>query len=333
MTRRVLHVFSRRKLLRLTGAAVVAPLVPACDKLVLPDRISFDSIEPITANAQFYVEHCCGRPEVNPATWSLAVKAEGVELASITADFLSTLEVREREHTLECIGSTPRNRQISNAIWGGLPLLEVLDELGVTVPDTAIEQKWVCADDYHTSLPIEDLERQWLVWFMNGEPMPPIHGAPARVLSPGRYGTKNPKWPVELDFIDTAYTGFWESRGWSNTAEYRPNAFIMGPADMSVLEDGTIEILGTAFAGSDPVTLVEVSTDGGQTWTPAEITYSNGPDIWTLWRFEWKPPRPGVFTVQARMTAESGAMSNPAAKGTGRLNGYDGSMAIELEVV
>jgi hypothetical protein len=330
---RRIHLFDRRQLLRLGGAGLIAPLLPGCETLSLPERRNVLEIPPITPNPQFYVEHCCGRPEVDPDTWTLSIQANGTEFATLDMAFLDTLEVQEREHTLVCIGSTPRAPQISNAIWGGQPLLDVLGALGVEVPDTAVEQKWICADDYSTSLPIADLDKQWLVWWMNEISLPPIHGAPARVLSPGRFGTKNPKWPVVLDFVDEPYRGHWEVRGWSNEATYLPAMFVLGPVDMSIIDDETVQVLGTAFAGEDPVTLVEITTDGGETWEPVEITYSPGADIWTLWRYDWKPPGPGLYTLQARLTTESGAMSAPTAEATNRLAGYDGSMQISVEVV
>ena len=99
---------------------------------------------------------------------------------------------------------------------GCLPLRELLDDLGVEIPESAVSQKWVCADGYHTGLPIGDTDTMWAVWVMNDRELPPKHGAPLRLLTPGRYGTKNPKWPVELDFVDEPYLGYWEQRNWQS---------------------------------------------------------------------------------------------------------------------
>jgi hypothetical protein len=166
---------------------------------------------------------------------------------------------------------------------------------------------------------------------MNGDPLPPEHGYPARLLSPGRYGTKNPKWVTEIRLVDEPFLGFWEERSWSNDASYLPNAFIRDPRDNDEVR-APIVVLGTAFAGSDEIARVEISTDGGATWTDAELTYQNGPDIWTLWRFDWDDAEPGDYDVRMRVTTVSGAMSSEDPDGTNFLNGYDGGMEISVRV-
>ena len=188
------------------------------------------------------------------------------------------------------------------------------------------------ADDYQTSIPIGDLETPiWLVWKMNGEPVPTRHGAPARILTPGRYGMKNPKWVTEIRFAKEPFLGFWESRGWSNTAEYRANTYFLSPSASAVLTAGPVRFLGTAFAGSDPIAHVEVSTDGGEHWADAEITYQNGPDIWTLWAFDWDAVA-GDYQIQVRATTESGKKSALEPNGTDAWGGYNGSMQIDVSV-
>lgn len=323
----------RRQVLQLGAATLGGALMPACDKLVLPDFPSGQATAPITPTASFYRQSCCGTPEVDADAWTLTVRVNGDEVAEITTDLLRTLTPRTKEHTLQCIGGGPGSQQISNALWGGLPLRELLDLLGVEIPASVTSQKWSCADGYHVGVPVEDVETMWAVWELNDRPLPAAHGAPLRLLTPGRYGTKNPKWPIELDLIDEPHVGFWESRGWSDEAFYKPNSFIVVPRDRTFVELGEIEVRGTAFAGDDPVTRVEVTTDGGQSWQDATLTYGNGPDVWTLWSFLWTPSESGTYEVQARITTASGAMSSPSPDATNRLEGYDGSMQVEVEVV
>ena len=279
-----------------------------------------------------------GAGHFNPLVpFARAVSAAGHDVAAsllATLD-LATLEAmpaREREHTLECIGGGPYNRAIGNAIWTGLPLVEIFEALGVSVPAAAIELQFTGADDYQTSIPITDLDAPvWLVWKMNGEPLPDRHGGTARILTPGRYGIKNPKWLTEIRFVTEPFLGFWESRGWSNTAEYRANTFFMSPSASAVLTAGPVRFLGTAFAGSDPIARVEVSTDGGDRWTDVEITYQNGPDVWTLWAFDWDAVA-GDYQIRVRATTESGNQSALEPHGTDAFSGYDGSMQIDVSV-
>lgn len=326
---------SRREWLRGAGATMGAVAVGACDRLVLPDGVSGE-LSPIVSNADFYVTSCCGTPTIDRDAWTLRF----VDQTGGRADLLATVDLleitglpgREREHTLECIGANPSNQAIGNALWTGLPLTEVFEAFGVEIPASAQWLKMTGADDYSDTVPIADLDRPvWLVWYMNGETLPEEHGTTVRMLSPGRYGIKNPKWIVEIAFIDEPFLGYWEERGWSDDGTYLPNTFIASPGQSATVDAGSVRLLGTAFAGSDPIERIEVSLDGGQTWEDAEITYQNGPDVWTLWGFDWEATT-GEWTIQVRATTASGAMSVEDPNGTDRYNGYDGSMQITVTV-
>jgi hypothetical protein len=166
---------------------------------------------------------------------------------------------------------------------------------------------------------------------MNGEPLPVDHGYPVRLLVPGRYGMKNPKWITSLDFVDVPYTGYSEQRGWSNDASYQTNALVHDPFTWDSVPAGEIVVSGTAFAGSDPIVSVELSVDGGA-WAPAVLDYAPGPDIWTLWHFEVTLAE-GNHTVQARCTTASGATSGPESRGTNYLSGFGGSGEVQFDVV
>ncbi len=335
--RLTLRAVSRRDVLAGAGATVA---LASCDRLDVPDGTDTalpepgDVIPPITSNDDFYVTSCCGSPEVDRGDWTLTIKDDvsGVTFGTLDLAALEAMEAREKEHTLECIGGNPYNRAIGNAIWTGLPLIEILAALGASVPASAVEILFTSADDYQTSIPIGDLDKPvWLVWKMNGESLPTKHGTTARILTPGRYGIKNPKWLTEIRFVDEPFLGFWESRGWSNSAEYRANTYFLSPSASAVLTAGPVRLLGTAFAGSDPIAFVELSTDGGETWEEAEITYQNGPDIWTLWAFDWEAVA-GDYELQVRATTESGTRSAAEPNGTDAFGGYNGSMLISVSV-
>jgi hypothetical protein len=331
---------NRRDLLGLVGVGVMARWTTGCDKLVylgeVPESGCDIDSEPITANAEFYEYTVYPVPEVDPDAHSTAILHEDVELATLDRAFVETLVARDKEHTLQCIGSRPRIQNIGNAIWSGLPLVEVLDALGVEIPATAVGLRIVGADTYHAGVPISDLDEGdegpiWLVWRMNGEPPPLVHGAPYRLLVPGRYGVKNIKWPTEIAFVDTPHESYWTSKGWSEEAKYRANTFVTRPVEGIELPRGEcVRFAGTAFAGPDPIALVEVSLDDGP-WEPAAIDYTNGPDIWTLWSWDWTT-KEGAHTIQVRCTTESGAVSAANPNGTDQFKGYDGSMRVMVTV-
>jgi DMSO/TMAO reductase YedYZ molybdopterin-dependent catalytic subunit len=328
---------TRRDVLAGVGAAAA---LASCDQLDVPEGTDTglpqpgDVLPPITPNDDFYVTSCCGTPEIDRAAWRLTIEDDvaGKRVGTLDMATLEAMPAREREHTLECIGGNPYNRAIGNAIWTGLPLVEIFETLGVTVPAAAIELQFTGADDYQTAIPITDLDTPvWLVWKMNGDPLPDRHGSTARLLTPGRYGMKNPKWLTEIRFGTEPLLGFWESLGWSNTAEYRANTYFLSPSSSAVLTAGPVRFLGTAFAGSDPISRVEVSTDGGESWSDAEITYQNGPDVWTLWAFDWDAVA-GDYQIQVRATTESGKQSADEPNGTDAWGGYNGSMQIDVSV-
>ncbi len=285
----------------------------------------------ITSNDRYYVTSCCATPAVDPANWTLTITDRGTLLATLDLAFLMSLQPRDKEHTLECIGGGPQYQLISNAIWTGLPLLEIFAAKGIQVPSDVSQLKMTGLDGYGTGLPTTDLALpMWLVWRMNGQPLPPEHGYPARMLVPGRYGMKNPKWIKDIEFVAQPFTGFWEAQGWSASAYYLPNAYIRAPAPASTLSHGFIDVFGTAFAGRDPIVRVDVRIDGGP-WQPTVLDYFGVQDVWTLWHFDWQATA-GAHTVQARCTTASGATSDENPEGTGGLSGYNGSMAISVTV-
>ena len=322
----------RRDLLKLAGSAGLLGAASGCDRLVLLGDARGADLLPITPNADFYVYQYAQIPDLDPSVHETVIAHEDAELARFDRSFLEGLPAQETEHTLECIGANPRVRNISNAIWGGLPLVEVLDALGVEVPSSAVGLRLVGADGYDAGLPIEELADGpvRLVWRMNGEPLPLAHGAPARLIVPGRYGVKNAKWLSEIAFVDRPHESFWTGRGWSEDAIYRPNALVASPIEGLVVDVGTrVRFLGTAFAGTDVVTGVDVAIDGGP-WRPATLDYATGePGVWVLWSFDWTATD-GDHDVQARCTTVSGAVSSDDPDGTDPWSGYDGSMQIRI---
>ncbi len=142
------------------------------------------------------------------------------------------------------------------------------------------------------------------------------------------------------------FVGHWESRGWSQLATYQTNGLVLSPPTMAVVGSGTIRVLGSAFSGHTQITRVEVTTDGGDSWTDAVIDYNaegsdippdatdvnEGRHIWTVWSYDWQLDEPGDYSIQIRVTDETGHTSDLDPAGTDRFNGYNAGMAIDLDV-
>lgn len=217
-------------------------------------------------------------------------------------------------------------------------MARLLDMTGVQ--PGAIELKVNADDNFRTAIPL-DLARDadaYLVYGMNGEPLPIEHGYPLRVLWPGRYGMKQPKWVREMEVIQEPYRGFWEKQGWTNAAIIKPNSQIRAPRDGARVGPGPVTIAGTAFADSSGIVNVEVSVDDGQTWAPAGMVQGPAPFrpyVWTEWRALWSPTVTGLTTLAVRVTDGQGRVQtdrNLRVLGGTFPDGTDGIHSIAVTV-
>jgi DMSO/TMAO reductase YedYZ molybdopterin-dependent catalytic subunit len=171
------------------------------------------------------------------------------------------------------------------------------------------------ADEYYTSVPLELAmdERSLLAFEANGEPLPPVHGYPARTLLPGVYGQKQPKWITSLRLSDRYVAGTWEKEGWSDEAALRINSRIEHPRQGDRLPaNQPVLVFGVAFADLSGVARLDVSTDGGQTWHAATLLPGPSTSVWTAWYWEWLSPPPGQHVLQARAVDGAGTAQAPA---------------------
>ncbi len=308
-------------------------LATGCDAVVLDQEPVPETIEPITSNEDFYVYSCCFGADPDPATWACPITDRGVPIGTLDAAWLAAHAATPFEHTLQCIGSTPTNIAISNAIFGGIRLVDVLAEFGVAVDPSIVQLYLVGVDDYDAGMPASDIEKAWLVWEMNGVPLPVAHGFPARLIIPGRYGVKNVKWLASIALLSEPIVDYWTERGWDAEAQYQCNGFIVAPVPGSTVPNHqALAYFGIAYAGEDPVTSVEITFDDFATTERATLDYAPGANRWVLWSFVWTPRREGVVTAQIRVTTASGAVSSENPAGTNYLAGYDGGMAVEITV-
>jgi len=126
--------------------------------------------------------------------------------------------------TLETISNPPGGRLIGNAIWTGIPMGYIFEQL--KPKRGVLEVAFKCRDGYSTSITMEEARKEdvMLAYVMNGEPLTPEQGYPLRAVVPDKYGMKWPKWIDEIEFLDYDYKGYWENRGWSDYAgRDRPN--------------------------------------------------------------------------------------------------------------
>lgn len=263
----------------------------------------------ITPTGEFYVLQIRRPPHIKSAHWRLRVSGL-VEKEHIFryADITQMPSVTTMR-TLKCIGDLIGVEQMSNAMWTGVPLADVLQKAGVKKGVNVVVFR--CADGYHTAIPLDRALREetLLVYKMNGGALPQDHGFPVRLLNPGHYGTKNPKWIVDI-MLAEKHEGYWEKRGWDPIARVKLATFIGTPSDSEKIQGGTVyTISGAAFdsGNHDGIESVEVSHDAGNTWEAAELWASDSPLAWYLWKYRWHVPKnSGEIEIYARAIANDG---------------------------
>jgi DMSO/TMAO reductase YedYZ molybdopterin-dependent catalytic subunit len=151
---------------------------------------------------------------------------------------------------------------------------------------------------------------------MNGMPLPDKHGFPLRLILPGRYGVKNPKWITRIELAAEPIDGYWVRRGWDPEALVKTIARIDTPMNGASLPGPRLEVGGVAFAGSRGISRVEASLDGGTTWREAGTRPPLGSSTWIQWAVEWEDASPGTHTVLARATDGIGALQTREETGS-----------------
>ena len=280
--------------------------------------------ETLTPTDAFYVRSHGEVPEIAVDAWRLRVHGAVERELELS---LTTLREAFRERhvaaTLQCAGNRRAGlvavRDIpgeapwgpgatGTATWTGVALADVLALAGPL--GEARHVAFVGADVSHEvtpeqrfggSVPLDKASRSevLLAWAMNGEPLPPVHGAPVRVVVPGYIGARSVKWLQEVEVRTAPWPGYFQDvvyrllpeDGTPGPGEGLPlglvalNSEVVSPTDGATVTAGPVEVRGYAFAGGERyVARVDVSLDAGATWSAAELLDDLGPWAWRHWR-------------------------------------------------
>jgi len=309
-----MKTLSRRRLIQLTAGLGLASIIPQ------PPPISSGmwsqlfgepkrEISPITPNDEFYMTSYRTPPFVPADQWALSVRGQVNTPFTFTYPQLLAQPTISEIVTLECVGNGVAGEAIGTAEWEGVRLKSLLERAGVRTQ--AYDVVFHAADGYSDSLPIERamMDDVLIAYRMNGVPLPLGHGFPARIIAPGHYGMKHVQWLTSIELTTSDYKGYYPQKGWSDDAIVKTMSWITDPHTGDALKAGKRgNIKGLAFAGSRGIRLVELSTNGGETWEPAQLASPLSPFSWVLWTYHWEPSRRGDHRLLARATDGTGAL-------------------------
>jgi DMSO/TMAO reductase YedYZ molybdopterin-dependent catalytic subunit len=300
------------------GVVLAGGALALARKLYRAATFSYDGLQykgrivrPVTPNDQFYcVTKNVVDPRVNIQLWHLEINGLVENPRVYRLDNLKAMKSVEQQTTLMCISNGLDAGLISNAVWKGLMLRDLL-EVSAPLSQAARVRFWG-VDNYTDTIPLEKaMEATTLVAYqMNGVPLPHRHGYPARMIVPGYFGEKHVKWLTRIELTDAGAKGFYETQGWGPDFITPTRSRIDVPDHESRFSirdlQQPIELKGMAYSGDRGISRVELSFDDGKSWRDAEIHYPGGDLAWSLWKAEWTPDAAGDCVLVVRATDGEG---------------------------
>ena len=316
---------------------------------------------PLTATDAFYVRGHAAVPEIDPAAWRLHVHGlVERELDLSLTTLREAFREREVTATLQCAGNRRAGliavRDIpgeapwgpgatGTATWTGVALADVLTLAGplLEAAHVGFDGADLCseaepAQRFGGSIPLEKACRPevLLAWAMNGGPLPLVHGAPLRVVVPGYIGARSVKWLERIEVRSTPWQGYFQHVVYRLLPEdglpgpgvgiplglVALNSAVLSPADGETVAAGLVEVRGYAFAGGERhVARVDVSLDGGASWSQAELLEDLGRWAWRHWRIT-VDLAPGEHEILVRAWDSSAATQPEDAAALWNPKGY-----------
>ena len=284
----------------------------------------------ITPSSLHFERHHAGVPAIDPAQHRLLIHGMVERPLIFTVDEIRRLPSISRIHFIECSGNTrdgwttkhPPTVQQSHGLascseWTGVSLALLLSEAGVKS-----DAKWILAEGadackMQRSVPIEKAMDDVLVAYgQNGEPLRPEQGYPLRLMIPGWDGNTNVKWLRRIKVVDQPAMARDETSKYTDLMPdgiARQFTFVMDAksvvtfpsAGQKLSAPGFYEITGLAWSGRGRIERVEISTDGGATWQPAELQEPRFDKAFTRFRLPWRWDG-REMVIQSRATDETG---------------------------
>jgi DMSO/TMAO reductase YedYZ molybdopterin-dependent catalytic subunit len=300
---------------------------------------------PITPLGLHYLLIHFDIPHVDPKTYELSVGGHVSNPMRLDLEDLESRGAKTLAVTFECAGNgrarlAPRplsqpwlTEAVGTAEWTGISLASILREArvregAVDVVFTGLDRGVQGGVDqlYERSLSIDDAMREevLLVYAINGQPLPPQHGFPLRLIVPGWYGMTNVKWLRSITVLDRGFDGYQQATAYhfrtvdgvagEPVTRILPRALMVPPgvpdfmSRTRFVEPAVITIEGRAWSGRGAIERVEFSSDGGASWSEAELENEVSPYAWRGWTITWDATRTGGYELCVRAADSSGNM-------------------------
>jgi sulfite oxidase len=298
----------------------------------------------LTPVPHFFVRNHMHEPsELNGEDWRLSIGGEVEKPLTLKLADVSKFEVHTVVNTLECAGNgrSLHRPQVPGIQWGkgavgtarfsGPRLRDVLQRAGIKstgkhIMFRGLDEVPGKVPPFVRSIPVEKaLDGDTLIaTHMNGSALTRHHGFPARALVPGWIGAASCKWLTEIKVLEEEFVGNFMSPAYRlpnqpmkpgdtvKPEDTHPvtaltvKSVIAGPSDDASLKTGSVVVHGAAWAGEADVAKVEISTDGGSTWSAAKLGHEQAHYAWRLWNYEWKAGKSGDYTILSRATDSQG---------------------------
>jgi sulfane dehydrogenase subunit SoxC len=284
----------------------------------------------LTPSSLHFERHHAGVPELDPDTHTLTVHGLVDRPLVFTVDELKRLPSITRTIFIECSGNTSSEWRGANAPdvqrthgltscseWTGVLLSTLLDACGVQSRASWLLTEGGDAARVARSLPLAKARLDALIAYaQNGEPLRPEQGFPLRLIAPGFEGISHIKWLRRIEAIDAPAMTRWETARYTDllpdgrarqfTFEMDAKSVITSPSPGHALHGpGSYEITGLAWSGRGAITRVDITVDGGLSWTPAVLASPALKQAHTRFRWPWRWDGREVL-IASRATDDTG---------------------------
>ena len=298
-----------------TGTPVAVP-PPQQTAPPLPAGAEFDidGITPlIVDNDDFYqIDTRLGAPHIDTSTWNLRIFGMVDREVTLTYEQLLAMPLIEQYVTIAWVSNEVGGHLVGNAKWKGVNLDSILAMAGVQAGASQVVGH---SYDWTSGFPTEHLSGAGkdaiVAVLMNGEPLPPRHGYPARVIVPGLYGyVSATKWVtgIELTTLE-AFDAYWVKLGWAKEGPILTQSRIDTPRAGQSLPNGQIQVAGVAWAPTRGISKVEIDIDEDENWRAAQLSSPLSTYTWVQWQITVGIPV-GRHSIRVRATDGTGAVED-----------------------